>query len=241
MKRPKGANKVNTKIALEKYQHTISLTAMIIAFLSLLVTVYLMIVANNIATETKRLAELESPVLLTTSVNVSQQGAYNFSVDSDFRDSLRIDSVLWVESVEVSVLTGSIFSLGVVVPRSYTTHRVIAMPDEFFSEMEGAIMPGYSVSITVHEPLLLTPNNYFAYTFLYAIAGNGTVVTAMQIYINEDGNILPFERMFYNVALAGGNNWIYDISENPSDSMLDDANVITEHFREIHRLLNEYK
>ena len=232
---------MSTKIALEKCQHTISLIAMIIAFLSLLATVYLMIVANNIATETKRLAELESPVLLTTNVNASQPGAYNFSVDGDFRDSSKIDNVLWVDSIDVSVLTGSIFSLGIVVPRSYTTHRIIAMPDEAFSVMEGSIMPGYSINIVVNEPLLLTPNNHFAYTFLYAIAGNGTVVTAMQLYINENGNIVPVERIFYNVILAGGNSWIYDIFSNPDNSMLDDANVITEHFREVHRLLNEYK
>jgi len=81
---------VSTKIALEKCQHTISLFAMIIAFLSLLVTVYLMIVANNIATETKRLAEIESPILLTTNVNVSQLGAYSFSIDGDYRDSSKI-------------------------------------------------------------------------------------------------------------------------------------------------------
>ena len=197
--------------------------------------------ANNVASEAMRLAVLESPILLTTAVHMSPSSDYGFSIGGDFRGTSRIDDVLWVDSVDVLVLTGSVFSLGVIVPRTHTTHRIFAIPEKVFSTMEGPIMSGYSVNITVHEPLLLTPNNYFAYMFIYAIAGNGTVVTTMQIYKNENGIITPHARMIYNLELAGGNSWIYDISGDPSDSMLSDANIVTEHFREVHRLLNEYR
>jgi len=228
---------------------------MLIAAISVVTTVYLTrrannlateansvaVYANNVATEAKRLAVMESPILLTTAVHMSLSSGYGFSIGEDFYGASGIDDVLWVDSVDVLVITGSVFSLGVVVPRSHTTHRIFAIPEEAFSRMEGPIMPDYSVSITVHEPLLLTPNNHFAYMFFYAIAGNGTVVTAMQIYRNENGTITPHARMIYNLELAGGNSWIYDINKNPSDSMLYDANIITEHFREVHRLLNEYR
>ena len=76
------------------------------------------------------------------------------------------------------------------MPRSHTTHRIIPMPDETFSAIGGSVTSGNSINITVNEPLVMTPNNHFAYIFLYAIDGNGTVVTAMQIYRNDNGNLV---------------------------------------------------
>jgi len=193
MSRREQTNNMSVKTWLESWQHVISLLAMLIAVISVVTTVCLTrranniaveannvaiyannvateandiaIEANNVATEAKRLAVLESPILLTTAVHTSPSNGYGFSIGEEFYEDSRIDDVLWVDSVDVLVLTGSVFSLGVIVPRSHTTHRIFAIPEEVFSIIEGPIMPGYSVSITVHEPLLLTPNNHFAYMF----------------------------------------------------------------------------
>jgi len=227
----------------DRYQHVLSI---IVAIITLAATIVLAVSASIIAFRANRVASagndiavLQSPVLFTTHVSVSEPGDFGYIAVNNFEE-LDI-SIEWVDFVEVTILSGSVRSMGVIVPNIDNSLRVIPMPDEKFAANEGLLTQEQSIIITINEPLVFTPNRYFAYSFIYAIAGDGTIVTVMKIYTNKNGNITPHPDVFNNVMLVGGSSWVYDVEENPTQRMHDDAQFVTDRFRNVHRMLDEYR